>query len=90
MIPSKNTILSANLKIESQPSKNYKLHIQSARTMDLVKILGKYGIKFEVGDEYVDYLDANRTWYRDFTVRVTKRMKRKIRKEFHENTKVKR
>ena len=28
MIPSKNTILSSNLKIESQPSKNYKLNIE--------------------------------------------------------------
>lgn len=28
MIPSKNAILSTNLKIESQPSKNYKLHIE--------------------------------------------------------------
>ena len=28
MIPSKNTILSANLKMESQPSKNYKLNIE--------------------------------------------------------------
>ena len=28
MIPSKNVIFSTNLKIESQPSKNYKLHIE--------------------------------------------------------------
>lgn len=28
MIPSKNAILSTNLKIETQPSKNYKLHTE--------------------------------------------------------------
>lgn len=28
MIPSTNTILSMNLKVEKQPSKNYKLHIE--------------------------------------------------------------
>lgn len=28
MIPSKNTIIPNNLKIETQPSKNYKLHIE--------------------------------------------------------------
>lgn len=29
MIPSKNSILSMNVKVEVQPSKNYKLHIDS-------------------------------------------------------------
>ena len=28
MIPTTNTILSANLKVKTQPSKNYKLHIE--------------------------------------------------------------
>ena len=28
MIPTTNNILSANLKVETQPSKNYKLHIE--------------------------------------------------------------
>lgn len=28
MIPSKNNILSVNLKVETQPSKNYKLHTE--------------------------------------------------------------
>lgn len=29
MIPSVNTILSTNLKVETQPSKNYQLHIEN-------------------------------------------------------------
>ena len=68
--------------------KTFEVHTQSAVAMDLVKVLGKYGIKFEVTDEYFDELDPNHTWYRDFTIHTTRRMMQKIQKEFQENTSV--
>lgn len=68
--------------------KNFKVRTESAIAMDLVKVLGKYGIKFEVTDEYFDEREVLReekpyhTWYRDFNIRTTKRMMRRIWKEF--------
>ena len=73
--------------------KNFRLHIESAVAMDLVKVLGKYGIKFEVTDEYFDEREVlsdekpYHTWYRDFHIRATKRMMNRIRKEFKERVK---
>jgi hypothetical protein len=69
-------------------TKNYEVTIECGFAMDLVKVLGKYGIRFEVTDEYFDELDPNHTWYRDFTIRTNKRMYAKLMKEFRANTNV--
>ena len=69
-------------------TKMHEVTIESGFAMDLVKVLGKYGIMFEVTDEYFDELDPNHTWYRDFTILASKRMFAKIMKDFRENTSV--
>lgn len=68
--------------------KNHEVTIESAWAMDLVKVLGKYGIKFEVTDEYYDELDPNHTWYRDFIIHAKKRTYDKVMNEFHKNVSV--
>lgn len=60
-------------------TKNYEVKIESANTMDLIKILGHYGLKFEVGDEYIDYTDPERKWFRDLVIRATKQQMSKLR-----------
>jgi hypothetical protein len=69
-------------------TKTHEVTIESAWAMDLVKVLGKHGVKFEVSDEYVDELDPNRTWYRDFTIRASERKYEKIMKELDSNVRV--
>lgn len=54
-------------------TKTYEVTIKSVDAMELINALGKRGIKFAVGDEYVDELDPNHTWYRDFIIRTSKR-----------------
>lgn len=68
--------------------KNHEVTIECGFAMDLVKVLGKHGIKFEVTDEYYDELDPNHTWYRDFTIHTNKRTYKKLMDEFHTNVKV--
>lgn len=70
--------------------KNHKVRIESAWAMDLVKVLGKYGVKFEVTDEFqlVGNVDGRKIWHRDFTIRARKRTYDKILNEFYENTSV--
>lgn len=65
--------------------KNYEVTIQCGYAMDLVKILGKHGVKFEVSEEYFDELDPAHTWYRDFTIRVNSRTMDAIWSEFKNN-----
>lgn len=62
--------------------KTFTLRTQSSVAMVMVKILGKYGIKFDVSDEYMTRLDQKRTWYRDFTINTNRRRMKRIWKEF--------
>ena len=71
-------------------TKNHEVTIECGFAMDLVKVLGKYGIKFEVTDEYFDELDPKHTWYRDFTIQASQRKYEKLMKEFQENIRVNR
>ena len=69
-------------------TKNHEVTIENGFAMDLVKVLGKYGIKFEVSQEYEGYLNEGRAWYRDFTIRANNRKMAKIMNEFYTNVKV--
>lgn len=68
-------------------TKNHEVTIGSAWAMDLVKVLGKSGIKFEVTDEYFNVLGQEKLWYRDFTIRASKRTYVKLMNEFYANVK---
>ena len=63
--------------------KIYEVTIESMDAWDLVKLLGQYGLKFEVSDEYVNHLDPNRRWLRDFTILANKRIMEKIKEKVH-------
>lgn len=69
-------------------TKNHEVTITSGFAMDLVKVLGKYGVRFEVSDEYFDELDPKHIWYRNFTIRASDRRFKKIMKEFQKNISV--
>lgn len=69
-------------------TKNFRVTIESGFAMDLARILGKYGIKFEVTDEYYCDADSNRSWRRDFVIHTTKRKMVKIRKEYKNMKKI--
>lgn len=70
--------------------KNHKVRIESAWAMDLVRVLGRYGVKFEVTDEFplVSTVKKRNIWYRDFTILASKRTYDKILNEFYKNTSV--
>lgn len=61
-------------------TKNHRITIESGFAMDLVRVLGKYGVKFEVTDEYRRDNDTSLTWYRDFIIHATRRKMIMIRK----------
>ena len=62
--------------------KTFTLRTESSVAMAMVKVLGRYGVRFEVSDEYITRLDNKRTWYRDFIIRTNRRKMRNIWKEF--------
>lgn len=62
--------------------KTFTLRTESSVAMAMVKVLGKYGVRFEVSDEYVTRLGHGHTWYRDFIVRTNKRRMVRIWKDF--------
>lgn len=61
----------------------YLVTIEAADTMDLVKVLGKYGVKFKVGMEYVAPYDQKHTWLRNFQIKTSDRKMAKIKSELH-------
>ena len=53
-----------------------KLEVNSHEVVDIVRLLGRFGFKFEISDEYckVDDLDPDRKrWYRRFKIYGRKR-----------------
>lgn len=62
--------------------KTFTLRTESSVAMAMVKVLGRYGVRFEVSDEYITRLDNKRTWYRDFIIRTSRRKMMSIWKEF--------
>lgn len=62
--------------------KTFTLRTESSVAMAMVKVLGRYGVRFEVSDEYITRLDNKRTWYRDFIIRTSRRKMVSIWKEF--------
>lgn len=76
-------------------TKNHKVIVESGFAMELVKVLGKYGIRFRVSDEYVvlhaacmNKLNRDRAWHRTFTIYTTKRTMDKIMTEFYKNVNI--
>ena len=69
--------------------KNHEVSIESGFAMDLVKVLGRHGVKFEVSDEYVnDIVRDHPVWYRRFTILATDKTYKKLMAEFRANTNI--
>lgn len=60
--------------------KHYEVTIESRYTMKLVRVLGHYGLRFEVGDECAIGFDPEHKWFRTFIIHATKRQMAKIKK----------
>lgn len=61
-------------------TKNYEVIIESVHTMNLVRALGHYGLRFKVGDEYAAGHDPEHKWYRTFIIHANKRQMKAIMK----------
>lgn len=58
-----------------------KLEVNSQEVVDIVRLLGRFGFKFEISDEYckVDDLDPNRKrWFRRFKIYGRKKKLKKF------------
>lgn len=65
-------------------TKLYELTVESGNVVRFVRILGKFGVRFEMGDEWfiIDQLDpANKIWYRTFRIHTTKKQMKFIYNE---------
>lgn len=59
--------------------KNHKVRIECGEDLDFIKILGKYGVKFEMSEPFHrNHPKKGRIRYRVFTIRATQRTYKKI------------
>ncbi len=65
-------------------TKKYEVIVESRNVVRFVRILGKFGVRFEMGDEWDsgDQLDPRKkTWYRTFRIYTTAKQMDRIYKE---------
>lgn len=65
-------------------AKKYDIIVESRNVVRFVRILGKFGVRFEMGDEWNsgDQLDpGKKTWYRSFRIYTTAKKMDRICKE---------
>ena len=70
-------------------TKKYDITVESGNVVRFVRILGKVGVRFEMGDEWyvVDKIDPNtKVWHRTFRVHATNKQMKII---YHEVRKIK-
>ena len=65
-------------------NKSHEVTVESGCVVSFVRVLGSYGVRFEMSDEWynVDQIDPNsKRWYRTFKVYATKKQMETIIKE---------
>ena len=62
-------------------NKSHEVTVESGCVVDFVRVLGSYGVRFEMSDEWynVDQIDPNtKRWYRTFKVYAGKKQMQTI------------